>query len=393
MVRSAALLVLVVGCGDPLPETDAGDSGSANDSGAMLGDASSVVDSGDRPDSSAAPRDATTSADGTVPPAVAPWRMYVNVGLERRLAVVDVETDGTMAEREGLSVQFDVRTGALAYDPIQRRLYVGLNLTGFATVSLDANGVPSLEGVTEARNPVYLSVSSDGRFVLSAYFGSGDLRVHEASGSGMHPETERLDVGEEPHAIRPGPNGLFYVPHRSENAIFWFRLNSDGELTKVGEVSSSGGPRHISFHPDGSTAYVVNEFGDSVTAFTMAADGSLTRLGEDTTLPAGADGSTNSCADIHITPDGRFVYASNRGHDSIARLEVLASREVRFLGTTSTEMTPREFEMTPDGSLLLVLGQGSGHIQTYAIESDGDLTPADRLEVGEDLRWGIALPR
>ena len=209
----------------------------------------------------------------------------------------------------------------------------------------------------------------------------------------MHRHTDRLDAGDEPHAIRPGPNGLFYVPHRGENAIYWYRLDSDGELTKAGEVSSSGGPRHIAFHPDGSTAHVVNEVGDSVTAFTIDNDGSLARLGEDTTLPAGVDGSSNSGADIHISPDGRFVYASNRGHDSIARFEVLSDRDVRFVGTTDTETTPREFEITPDGSLLIALGQGSGWIQSYRVEDDGDLTPADRIEVGDDLRWAIALSR
>ncbi|NIS33577.1 MAG: beta-propeller fold lactonase family protein, partial [Actinobacteria bacterium] len=79
-----------------------------------------------------------------------------------------------------------------------------------------------------------------------------------------------------------------------------------------------------------------------------------------TTLPAGFDGDTNTCADVHVTPDARFVYGSNRGHDSIAMFAIGTDGMLTALGTVDTEARPREFDVSPDGRFVVVAGQDSG---------------------------------
>ena len=191
-----------------------------------------------------------------------------------------------------------------------------------------------------------------------------------------------------------GPNGLLYVPHRDSMTTWWLRLNGDGTLTMEGALASEAGagPRHIAFHPNGMYAYVVNEYADSVSAHTIGADGALTRFQTEPGLAAEDTAETNSAADVHITDDGRFVYCSQRGDDSIARFAVSAADgSLSRLGNTPTEPRPREFELTPGGGYLLALGQDSGAMAIYRIEDDGDLSPLSTVALGTSLRWAIAV--
>lgn len=340
------------------------------------------------------PEDAGDSGapDAGPPLPTGPWFVYVTVGANHRLEVLEMGVDGSLSERPELSIALP-RPGALAWDGASH-LYVGVGggMSGFATIALDATGVPSLEGRTSGMpNPVYLAATGDR--VVSAFFGADEARVHDVSGAPPHTQLDVLTTADEPHSIRQGPGGRFYVPHRTGGTTWWLDLESDGSLSMAGEAMSDvgDGPRHIAFHPNGEHVYVVNEFTDSVGTYARASDGALTLVDTETTLPAGADGSTNTCADIHVTPDGSTVFASNRGHDSIARLRVETDGTLIFLDATPTEARPREFELTADGTVLLALGQDSGFAQSYTVASDGALTPTDRLELGGDLRWAIAV--
>ena len=90
---------------------------------------------------------------------------------------------------------------------------------------------------------------------------------------------------------------------------------------------------------------------------------------------------------MHVTPDGRFVYGSNRGHDSLAMFAIGADGSLSELGTVPTEARPRKFDVSPDGRFVVAAGQGSGQLQSYRVEDDGTLTMVDRLAVGDDLLW------
>ena len=138
------------------------------------------------------------------------------------------------------------------------------------------------------------------------------------------------------------------------------------------------GPRHFDFHPGGKWAYLINELGSMITVFEYDREsGSLSEFQVIGTLPTGFSGS-NTTADIHVHPSGRFVYGSNRGHDSIAIFAVDEdSGRLTALGHRSTRgRTPRNFGIDPSGRFLIAANQGSDNIVSFHIDQDtGSLTP------------------
>ncbi|MCA9607693.1 MAG: beta-propeller fold lactonase family protein [Myxococcales bacterium] len=380
LLSLAAALALLVACDGETP-VDAGAPDAATGRDAGTADAG-IADGGAE---DAGPTDAGR------PPTPGPWTVYVTVGGESRLSVLDLDREGVATERAAGSLALPSSPGPLAHDPEARRLYVGLGgaSSGIATVSV-AGAAPALEGVTDTPDPVYLAVAP-GRRLVSAYFGQDELRVHDVSGAPSHPQLRMLSTADEPHCAIFGPNGLLYVPHRNGMATWWLRLRADGSLDMAGALDSEpgAGPRHIAFSPAGDFAYVVNEYDDSVSTHAVGGDGALTRL-ETVSALSGGPSDANTAADVHVTPDGRYLYSSNRGDDSIARFAIGADGRLTFLGTTPTEARPREFELVA-GVFLLSLGQGSGQMSVYRIEDDGDLTMTSRVAIGPDLLWAVAV--
>jgi 6-phosphogluconolactonase len=122
----------------------------------------------------------------------------------------------------------------------------------------------------------------------------------------------------------------------------------------------------MAFHPSGRFAYVINELDSTVNVCAVGRDGALTELQSLSTLPTGFSG-TNYCADIHISPDGRFVYGSNRGHDSLAIFEIDASGMLTLRGHAATGgHWPRNFALAPDSATVLVANQESEDIHVLS---------------------------
>jgi 6-phosphogluconolactonase len=280
----------------------------------------------------------------------------------------------------------------MAYARTARRLYVGLG-NGIGTVALDGAGVPSFVGRTDGTgNPVYLAVAHGDEVLVSAYFGDDRVKTHDVSGAPPHDELDSIPTNDEPHAALIGPTGArVYVPHRNGNVTSWYDVAADGTLGMGDTLGAEAGvgPRHISFTPSGAYAYVINEYADSVSSHRVLADGALERFQTITTLPMGVAGDSNTCADVHVTPDGRFLYGSNRGHDSLAMFSIGGDGTLTSLGTISTEARPREFDVSPDGRFVVAAGQDSGALQSYRVEDDGTLTSVDRLDVGPNPLWVI----
>jgi 6-phosphogluconolactonase len=314
-------------------------------------------------------------------------RMIVSVGGQERLAVVDLGADGSMSARTEFDLVLPNRPGAMVHARAQNRIYVGVG-NSIGTVSLDGMGVPSLVGLTpDTGNPVYLEVL--GEQLVTAYFGDNRLRVHNVGGAPPHAQTDTADTDVEPHAATRYSDTQFYVPHRNGESVQVWSLDGEGTLTAGARTAGTGGtgPRHIAFHPNGELAYLIEEYTDRIGAYRIEDDGSLSLIGRASTLPDGVDGDSNTCADVHITPDGQFVYGTNRGHDSIAMFRVEPDGSLASLGTVSTEARPREMDLSPDGRFVVAAGQDSGALQSYRIEPDGTLTSIERLDVGPGLRW------
>ena len=147
-------------------------------------------------------------------------------------------------------------------------------------------------------------------------------------------------------------------------------------------------PRHIMLHPSDRWAYTSNEKGDSISVYDLNS-GQLQLAQTVSTIPADFDGTVNTTARCLISPDGRFVYVANRGHNSVACYAVDAETgRVRSLGQVSTEAVPRSFTIDSTGRHLYVAGQASGKIAAYRIEESGRLRPLAAYDSGP-VPWAV----
>ncbi len=149
------------------------------------------------------------------------------------------------------------------------------------------------------------------------------------------------------------------------------------------------GPRHLVFHPNGRHVYLLNELDASVDVLGYDNEkGTLTAVQTQSTLPAGFSGKAWA-ADIHITPDGRFLYTSERTSSTLAAFAIdAASGQLKPLGHVPTEKQPRGFNIDPSGRWLVAAGQLSHALTVYAIDpSSGALKPLKSYPVGQNPNW------
>lgn len=295
----------------------------------------------------------------------------------------------------------------LAISPDQKNVYV-VNETGgevdstayISAFSLNASN-DSLRKLNQQPTysfaPCYTSLDRGGQFVFVANYVGGIAAVYprledgsmgEATdtlqlvGSGPHPEQE----ASHPHAILPSPDGRYvYVPDKGADKVWIFNYKKgtlDPASQPFVEVAAGSGPRHLVFHPQKKRAYLVNELNATVSAFKYdPQDGALELLQTIATLPEAYSGF-NAGADIHLTPDGRFLYASNRGHDSIVIYEVEADGRLKLIGHEPTRGTfPRNFMIHRSGRWLLVANQNTDNIVVFEIDQkSGNLQYTSTVE-------------
>jgi 6-phosphogluconolactonase len=196
---------------------------------------------------------------------------------------------------------------------------------------------------------------------------------HEGSSVNPHRQAEP-----HAHSVNLDPNNRFvYAPDLGMDKVMIYQLDLDsGNLVAnkpaFAQVAPGAGPRHFAFHPDGTRAYVLNEIGNTVTAFNWDHEsGSLEEFQTVTTLPADFS-ETSHTADLHIHPTGRFLYGSNRGHDSIAIFEIDPdSGGLTPRGWASTRgRTPRNIAIDPSGQFMLAENQDSDSIFTFRINDE-----------------------
>jgi 6-phosphogluconolactonase len=242
------------------------------------------------------------------------------------------------------------------------------------------NQQPSLGGA-----PCYVDVDNSGKFVLIANYVGGNVTVLPVKRDGSlgpaidmkqaHGSSVNKERQESPHAhciVLDRANKFAYSCDLGTDKIMNFRFDArTGKLLPSEQpwvqVKPGSGPRHLAFQPSGKHVFVLNELDSTVTAFARDQEkGSLKQLQTITTLPAGFSGE-NSGADIHVSPDGRFLYCSNRGHDSIAMF-IIDPRGggLSPVGHESTRgKTPRNFAIDPTGAFLLAANQRSDNIVVF----------------------------
>src|SRR5580704_7940891 len=288
--------------------------------------------------------------------------------------------------------------------------YKGPDSGGVSAFSIDrATGKLTFLNELPSRgaDPCYITVDRTGKFVLVANYTGGsvivypildDGRLGEASAFVQHtghgPNAERQE-GPHAHSIDLSPDNRFaFVDDLGLDELLVYEFDAaKGSLTPndppFAKLDPGAGPRHFALRPDGKFAYVVTEIGRNVTVFSNdASSGKLQRVQALTTLPADFTGR-NDDAEIEVHPSGKFVYASNRGHDSIAVFAVDSGKgTLTTIEITSTGgKEPRSFEIDPTGTLLFAANQKSDNIVVLKIdEKTGKLTPTGQmLDVGSPV--------
>ncbi|AIQ12705.1 lactonase family protein [Paenibacillus durus] len=299
---------------------------------------------------------------------------FVNVNAEGHLlyAIGDkLNSDGV---KEG-------EVAAYAIDPASGTL-----------TEISRTGTMPAEGKIQT-STCHINRDADNRYLIVTSYHGGNIGLVSLDGEG---KTVRLTgsavhTGHGPHPERqdrPHPHSATFSP--DERYLFVCDLGLDviraysinyekGTLEPQGDTKlhPGAGPRHFAFHPDGHSAYVINEVDSTITSFTYEADsGKLTTVLTVPTLPKDY-ALENTCAEIALSPDGRYLYGSNRGHDSIVIFAVNpATAELHFVEHVSTRGGhPRHFALTPDGSYLIVANRDANNLVVFARDNEsGRLT-------------------
>jgi 6-phosphogluconolactonase len=296
----------------------------------------------------------------------------------------------------------------LAFDASQRLLYAVNELKtyeGKATGTVSAFAVDGGTGrlellnkqLTHGTDPCHVAVDRERRYVFVANFMSGSVCVLPVRDDGALGEAcdvvqhhgssidPRRQSGPHAHSVTLDATERFaFVPDLGLDKLMIYRFDPKGGKLDPNAVpwidtKRGAGPRHLSFHPDGVVAYLVNELDSTVAVLAYdGTSGNFVHLQSIRTLPDGFAGES-TCASIHVHPSGRFVYTSNRGHDSIVIHGVdPASGRLGYIAHEPTQgRTPRSFAIDPGGRFLVVANQDSDSLVTFRIDPlSGKLKPA-----------------
>ncbi len=330
--------------------------------------------------------------------------VYVSESKDKKIAAFSLDQSNGDLTRIG-DIELKGSPGCLAISSDKKYLYATVRSTGeFATLSINLKtGLLSPVSTSKALgSAAYIYPDKTGKWLLAAYYGEGLASVSKiVDGVVTGNPVQAMDIGKKAHCIQTDPANRFaFVPHPDPpNKVDQFLFNAEtGRLKTNSPATLSGGdgegPRHMQFHPNGKWVYLVNEQGKSVSLCDYNSEKGTLKIRQTlSTVPDSWDKTKGSCADIEISADGKFVYASNRGHDSIAIFSVdLLSGEISSHGQAPTEKTPRSFNLMPGEKFLIAAGQGNDRLAVYQRDSKtGDLTKLKSYDCGKSPAWVVGL--
>jgi len=354
-------------------------------------------------------------------PALAGTFVYVSNAEDGDIGTYRMQRDGEL--ESGPRVPAAKLVMPMAVSPAKRFLYAASRSKPYSVYvySIDASdGALRTVAVSPlAESFPFISLDKTGRFLFGASYGGHVVSVN-AVGSDGRVSAEPLQViplGRNAHSIRIDESNRFvYVPALGTDQIFQLLFDAkSGRLTSntpaVVLMKPSTGPRHFIISPDNKLAYVLSEFLATVTTFSLdSKTGLLTEssftsgLPPDNKLTPGAPrlpvGSANApptrntdsdiwAADIHITPNGKFLYISERASSILSAFSVEAQTgKLTYLSSTPTEKQPRGFAIDRDGKFLIASGEKSDTISVYAIDpSSGALRLLQKYPAGKGANW------
>ncbi|MEB0140656.1 MULTISPECIES: lactonase family protein [unclassified Undibacterium] len=341
----------------------------------------------------------------------------------------------SLNEKNGdLTLLEKVDTGAtvmpLAISPDHRHLYASLRSQPYSVVTYAINAengkLSRVSVVALADNMANLATDKSGRYLFAASYAGHKISVNRISPDGevMTPPVSVTNTGKNAHAIATDPsNAYLFASNLGSDVILQYKFDDvSGAITPntpaAVATKPGAGPRHFVFHPSKRFVYSTNELDGTVNTYAYNAEqGVLTLQSTDSAVPpastlgvsmSGAGtfvtptgpnltaAAAPATADIHLTPDGRFLYASERSSSTLAAYRVDAkSGALTAIGNYATETQPRGFNIDPLGKYLLAVGQKSNGLSSYAInQKTGVLKPLAHVDMGKNPNWVeiIALP-
>lgn len=345
--------------------------------------------------------------------------VYVSNGKDGEIAVMKLNQQTGDMKMVG-KVPAGPNVKHMALSPDHRFLYASIRSEPFSVITYlinsDSGNLTQLSKELLPDNMAYISVDQTGRFLLSVSYTGAKIAVNPIGLDGFV-QSEPVQViytGPNPHSILVDSSNRFaYVPHLGDNQIKQFLFNeSTGILTPNNPTAvytkNGSGPRHFDFSPDNRFMYVSNEMDGMIYSYKIdGMKGILTEIQRISAMPhnispeppISEDGYEASeinnkvtpigVADIHITPNGKWLYVSERSTSIISAFAVDHHLgKLTYMGSYNTEKMPRGINIDPRGNFVIAAGQESGYVSVYAINQDtGELKLLNNYESGKDPNW------
>src|SRR6266403_2568490 len=354
-------------------------------------------------------------------PALAATFVYVSNADDGEIGTYTMQPDGSLKPGQGVKAEKIVMP--MAVSPDKRFLVAAVRSKPYQAYSYiidPGSGDLKLVGKGSlAESFPYISLDRSGRFLFGASYGANLVSVNPVGADSRIGEPlQVVPTARNAHSIRiDNSNRFVFVPHLGTDQVFQFLFDEkSGRLTAntppVLQLKQGTGPRHLIVSSDNRFVYLLNELTGMVTmlsldpnAGTLKELDSVSALPPDTKLvtgvPRGAVGTPGAnqaprntdndiwASDLHLTPNGRFLYAAERTSSTLAAFRVdTASGKLTYLGSTPTEKQPRGFNIDPTGRFVVVSGEQSDTISSYAIDAGtGALKPIGRYPTGKGANW------
>ena len=322
---------------------------------------------------------------------------YVSLSGDNAIEIYHLNDNGKLTFIDTAKTPGD--PGGMAVHPSKKFLVAAMRDAGkLVSFAIDAtNGkLRQINEVPVDVDPAYVEYDKTGQHLLTAYYVTGKAAVHSIESDGtIATDGQFYPTAKNAHAIvTDKTNRWAFVPHTGPNSIFQFAFNArTGKLsanknTAQLKFAENTGPRHFSLLPNNRFGFCDNEQGSSVTAMKFdVGNGTLTPIQTLPTIPSDFR-QPNTCARMMLHPNGEFLYASNRGHDSIAAFRIDQSTgRLDRIGIFPTEKTPRGFDISPSGEFLIAAGQASNRLAIYKVMTNGSLERIGSCNTGNRPWW------
>ena len=352
-------------------------------------------------------------------PALAATFVYVSNAEDGTIGMYTLQADGSL--QPGARAEAAKVVMPMAVSPDKRFLIAAVRSKPYEayTYAIDRkSGALKLVGKGPlAESYPYITIDGTGRFLLGASYGANQVGVNPIGKDGkVGAPIQVIPTARNAHAIRTdNTNRFVFVPHLGTDQIFQFVFDKkSGKLSAntpaTVQLKQGTGPRHLIVSKDNKFVYLLNELTATVTTLaldaktgTLKEGDSASALPPDTKLgpgmPRGAVGAPGQAprntdndiwaSDLHLTPNGKFLYAAERTSSSLGGFKVdAASGKLTYAGSTPTEKQPRGFAIDPSGRYIVVSGEKSDTISSYAIDGEtGALKAIGKYPTGKGANW------